>query len=163
MIPLNILGIANGYRVDDIVWRGAQPEDAAWPLLAAAGCKRAIDLNSTRNQAQRQCGLATAAGIGYLAVQWNGILPPSVAQVQFVLGQMDGTGGEVIQRGAPVFVHCLHGSDRTGTLCACWRIHHDGWDFEDAMEEAFTALGLQGMHEFWMAAAVAEFAERKRQ
>jgi protein tyrosine/serine phosphatase len=35
----------------------------------------------------------------------------------------------------PVLVHCLHGSDRTGTMCALYRIAIQGWSKEDALKE----------------------------
>lgn len=37
---------------------------------------------------------------------------------------------------APVFVHCEHGCDRTGTIIACYRIRVGGWPNEAALEEA---------------------------
>ena len=36
----------------------------------------------------------------------------------------------------PVFIHCHHGKDRTGTVVACYRISHDGWTAERAKYEA---------------------------
>jgi protein tyrosine/serine phosphatase len=37
---------------------------------------------------------------------------------------------------APVFIHCLHGCDRTGTIVACYRIKHHSWSSRTALEEA---------------------------
>lgn len=160
MNPLNIPGIANGYAVDaGVLWRGAQPLDCAWPLLAAAGCKSVIDLSNAGDAAVQQAKFVTASGMFYLSRPWSGILPPSQESIAEVLASMDSL---LHTEGAPIFVHCLHGSDRTGTLCACWRMHRDGMDFEEAMKEAFLDLGTQGMREFWMAAAVAEYAHAMR-
>jgi protein tyrosine/serine phosphatase len=36
----------------------------------------------------------------------------------------------------PVFIHCQHGCDRTGTVIACYRIKHDKWPTEKAFKEA---------------------------
>ena len=35
----------------------------------------------------------------------------------------------------PVLVHCLHGADRTGTMCAVYRIVVQGWTKEEALRE----------------------------
>ena len=35
----------------------------------------------------------------------------------------------------PVLVHCLHGSDRTGCVVACYRMVFQGWSREKAIEE----------------------------
>jgi protein tyrosine/serine phosphatase len=47
----------------------------------------------------------------------------------------------------PVFVHCLHGADRTGTMCAIYRMAVDGWTVEAAIQE-MTDGGF-GYHEIW--------------
>jgi tyrosine-protein phosphatase SIW14 len=44
----------------------------------------------------------------------------------------------------PVFVHCFHGADRTGMLCAIYRIVIQKWDKEKAIEE----MKKYGFH-FW--------------
>jgi protein tyrosine phosphatase (PTP) superfamily phosphohydrolase (DUF442 family) len=35
----------------------------------------------------------------------------------------------------PVLVHCLHGADRTGTMCALYRVAVQGWKKEAALKE----------------------------
>lgn len=167
MTPLNIAGIKNGYKVDGIVSRGAQPEDSAWPLLKAAGFGCVIDLNSTGAALAEQHKLSLEVGLPLIALDWSGIVPPSTNKIRLALDFIDGSipdqgmllGNMSVK--APVYIHCLHGSDRTGTLCACWRMHHDGWDFDAAMKEAFIDLGMQGMHEFWMAAACAHYSSEQ--
>jgi protein tyrosine/serine phosphatase len=51
-----------------------------------------------------------------------------VAQVLALLEKLPG----------PVFIHCKHGCDRTGTMVACYRIQHDGWSAKTALQEAVT-------------------------
>ena len=36
----------------------------------------------------------------------------------------------------PVFIHCKRGSDRTGTIVACYRISKENWTDEQAIDEA---------------------------
>lgn len=47
----------------------------------------------------------------------------------------------------PVFVHCQHGADRTGTMCAVYRIVVCGWNKKDAIEEM--TRGGYGFHALW--------------
>jgi protein tyrosine/serine phosphatase len=47
----------------------------------------------------------------------------------------------------PVFVHCHYGSDRTGTMCAIYRIVVQGWTKDEAIEEM--TKGNFGFHEIW--------------
>ena len=47
----------------------------------------------------------------------------------------------------PVLVHCRHGADRTGTMCAVYRIVVQGWTKEEAIKE-MTDGGF-GFHRAW--------------
>jgi protein tyrosine/serine phosphatase len=62
---------------------------------------------------------------------------PTLEQVSKVLSVLEDSNSW------PVFVHCRRGSDRTGTVLACYRISHDHWKNQKALEEAKT-YGLSG-------------------
>ena len=47
----------------------------------------------------------------------------------------------------PFLVHCHHGSDRTGVVCAMFRIVEQGWSREDAIRELKD--GGFGFHPLW--------------
>ena len=47
----------------------------------------------------------------------------------------------------PVLVHCQHGADRTGIICALYRIIIQGWTKEDAIKEM--NQGGFGFHQIW--------------
>lgn len=42
-----------------------------------------------------------------------------------------------IQNFAPVYVHCLHGKDRTGFMVAAYRMRVQRWTFRQAVTEMF--------------------------
>ena len=47
----------------------------------------------------------------------------------------------------PVLVHCQHGSDRTGTMVAIYRIAYQGWSKAQATDEMIN--GGYGFHPMW--------------
>ena len=47
----------------------------------------------------------------------------------------------------PLLVHCQHGSDRTGTMVAIYRIAYEGWSKAQATEEMIN--GGYGFHPMW--------------
>ena len=47
----------------------------------------------------------------------------------------------------PVLVHCQHGADRTGTMCAVYRMAVQGWTREEAIREM--TEGGYGYHPLW--------------
>lgn len=47
----------------------------------------------------------------------------------------------------PVLVHCNHGSDRTGTMVAIYRIVFEGWSKAQATDEMIN--GGFGFHPIW--------------
>ncbi len=47
----------------------------------------------------------------------------------------------------PVFVHCQHGADRTGLMCAIYRVAMQGWSKEEAEDEMRN--GGYGYHVIW--------------
>ena len=121
--------IPNFHQVNQHVYRGGQPGPEAWQNLAKMGVKTVIDLrredeHSTAAEAQA----VAAAGMNYVNVPMKGVVAPTneqIAKVLTLLGSKD-----------PVFVHCKRGADRTGAVIACYRIAHDRWQRERALEEA---------------------------
>ena len=127
----NPTGVPNFHQVNDHIYRGGQPSDEGLQALAKLGVKTILDLrredeHSTKAEAQA----VEAAGMRYVNVPMVGVVAPSDEQISKVLNLLDSnTEG-------PVFVHCRRGADRTGTVIACYRIAHDHWENQKALEEA---------------------------
>lgn len=68
----------------------------------------------------------------YINVPMDGLAAPTFEEVARLHAIFDNPAA------GPVFVHCLHGADRTGTVIACYRIAHDHWDNSKALAEART-------------------------
>ena len=121
--------IPNFHQVNQHVYRGGQPGSEAWQSLAKMGVKTVIDLrredeHSTATEAQE----VASAGMSYVNVPMKGVVAPTNEQIGKVLA--------LLNTKEPVFVHCKRGADRTGAVIACYRIAHDGWQRERALEEA---------------------------
>ena len=123
--------LPNFQKVDDHVYRGAQPTTNGFKDLAERGIKTVVDLRDIgeHSQADEQKAV-TDLGMRYVSIPMQGMSTPKDKQIAAVLALFnDVTSG-------PVFVHCKRGADRTGTVIAVYRILHDGWDGKRALSEA---------------------------
>jgi tyrosine-protein phosphatase SIW14 len=127
---LEARGVANFHKVDDHIFRGAQPTEEGIKSLAKLGVKMVIDLRGGEDHTLSEKGIVEAAGMRYLSVPMAGLSAPKDQQIAQVF--------EVLGNSAhwPVFVHCKRGADRTGTVVACYRITHDHWTAPKALAEA---------------------------
>ncbi len=125
----DVHGIPNFHKVDDHLYRGAQPTDPAFADLAKLGVTTVLDLRQlTEHSTTDEAARVQAAGMRYVSVPMKGFQAPSTEQLASVRAVMD-TGGVV-------FVHCKRGKDRTGTVVALHRIERDGWNNDKAYAEA---------------------------
>jgi tyrosine-protein phosphatase SIW14 len=128
----NVAGVPNFHQINDRVYRGAQPTDAGFQSLAKLGVKTIIDLRESGSRSVAERSVVEAAGMRYVTIPFQGMSAPSPENVAKVLALFDDASA------GPVFVHCRRGADRTGTVIACYRIAHDGWDNQKALQEAKT-------------------------
>jgi protein tyrosine/serine phosphatase len=125
-----IVHVNNFAAVNDHLWRGAEPSAVGLAELGAAGVKVIIDLRETGAATQFEKQRAEILGMKYTNIPFPPLSAPSAAQVRMVLNLLEQNQSQT------VFLHCRRGKDRTGTVIACYRIQHDGWDNERALSEA---------------------------
>jgi protein-tyrosine phosphatase len=126
----NAPGIKNFDQVDQHVYRGGQPTDEGFQQLAKLGVKTVIDLREAGERATAEARTVQNAGMTYINVPMSGLTPPSEAEIARILSILE----EVTS--GPVFVHCMRGADRTGTVIAAYHIDHDHWGNEQALKDA---------------------------
>lgn len=143
-------GIGNFGRVDERLFRGAQPNAAGIQSLKRLGVRTIINLRQTNDVWKPEPAEARAQGITDTNIPMSGVGRPTRAQVETVLGLIG-------RLPAPVFVHCEHGCDRTGTIVACYRIRQAGWTPKSAQQEA-NRYGMSSL-ELGMRRFIADFAK----
>jgi protein tyrosine/serine phosphatase len=128
-------GVPNFQKVDDHVYRGAQPTELGFKSLAKLGIKTIVDLREPGDRSQVEEKMVRAAGMEYVSVPMYGMETPSTEKVVKVLALLEDN------HTGPVFVHCKRGADRTGAVIACYRMEHDRWKNDQALSEA-KSLGM---------------------
>jgi protein tyrosine/serine phosphatase len=100
------------------------------------GIKTVVNLRSSHSDATMMADTA----ISYEAIAMKAWHPEEEDIVRFLRIVTD-------PKRVPVLVHCQAGADRTGTMCAVYRIAVQGWSVEEALRE-MTEGGF-GFHGVW--------------
>jgi tyrosine-protein phosphatase SIW14 len=122
--------LPNFHRVSEKLYRGGQPKDEGLKKLSELGVKTIINLRGESDDTRAEGIEAKSLGMEYFNIPMSSAGRPDDEQVRRVF--------EIIEErdNAPVFIHCRRGSDRTGAIIAVFRIKHDGWTADRAIEEA---------------------------
>jgi len=126
-------GVENFHQVSDDLYRGAQPSREGFRRIEAMGIRTVVSLRSFHGNSRKLEG----TGLDYERMTVKAYHPEDKEVIRFLQIVSDPSC-------TPVFVHCMEGSDRTGLMCAAYRVAIQGWAKEDAIEEM--ALGGFGHH-----------------
>ncbi len=134
--PIQKEGVPNLHKVSDTLYRSAQPSPAGMRNLKAAGIATILNLRSFHSDRDEVAG--TGLAYEHIAMKvWHPEEEDAVRFLQIVTNP----------KGSPVLVHCQHGADRTGTMCALYRVAVQGWGKEEALREM--TQGGFGFHGIW--------------
>jgi protein tyrosine/serine phosphatase len=134
--PLNIQGLPNAFKVTDTLYRGAQPTAEGFEELKKIGIKTVVCLRDHHSDKD----LLGDTELKYEAIPLNTWSVKEDDIVRFLKIVTD-------TNNLPLFVHCQHGADRTGTMVATYRMALCGWKKEDAIDEMVN--GGFGFHKTW--------------
>jgi protein tyrosine/serine phosphatase len=150
---IQLSGIKNAGKINDHLYRGAQPASPAFAELKKLGITTVVDLRGNTKQADWERQQTESQGMRYLNLPVGGFSAPSDQQlVQFLS----------IFRGDPnekVFVHCHYGEDRTGVFVASYRMALEKWPAAQALHEMYF-FGFNGKWQPYMKRFVHGFPNR---
>ncbi len=135
--PLSVKGLPNLHKVSDRLYRSAQPEETGVKALKTLGVKTVVSLRANHSDEPLLKGL----DVSYTSIPIDTWDLEEKHVVEFLKIVTDPAR-------TPVLVHCQHGADRTGTLCAVYRIAVQGWTKDEAIREMKD--GGYGFHSVWV-------------
>lgn len=126
-------------RVTGDIYRGGEPSDKDLEMLKNVhGIKTIISLDNSIGQ--KIAPIVKSLGMRHLIIPLVGSETGITDSLNYLVRNIT----NILGNNQPVFIHCLHGSDRTGLAIALYRVLHDGWACEQALSEARRfGFGLQ--------------------
>jgi protein tyrosine phosphatase (PTP) superfamily phosphohydrolase (DUF442 family) len=122
--PLVLPGISNFYQVTTNLYRGAQPTAEGMKELKAMGIRTVINLRAFHSDKDK----VESAGMKSVRFETK----PWHAEEEDVIGFLKVVSDT---NNLPAFVHCQRGADRTGMMCAMYRVAVCGWTKQEAIAE----------------------------
>jgi tyrosine-protein phosphatase SIW14 len=141
--------LPNFHAVAPGLLRGAAPTPEGLETLQKMGVKTIIDLRIAPKTVAKERAQLDKMGVRFINLPMSGE-PPTEAQIQTFMK----TIADPAQQ--PVFVHCQHGADRTGTMIGIYREQVAGWPYEKTYKE----MRKYGFNSHWkkLSATVRRFA-----
>lgn len=130
-------GLPNLHKISPDFYRGAQPTAEGMRELEKMGIKTVICLRAGHSDQEELSG--TTLSLEHVPVKTWSPSREDVVRVLKILTDKDRS---------PVFLHCQHGADRTGVMCATYRVVVCDWTKEEAIQE-MTEGGF-GYHPIWV-------------
>jgi protein tyrosine phosphatase (PTP) superfamily phosphohydrolase (DUF442 family) len=139
-------------KVDDRLYRSAQPRDGGIKRLHELGFKTIINLRGASERTRAQEAEARALGLNYFTISLPNWGRPKDARVARIL--------EIINapESGQILIHCRSGVDRTGMMVAIHRMRDEGWTSRDALAEA-ERNGMRKF-QFWMRDYADDYGDR---
>ena len=135
--PVPGTSVKNLNRVTPQLYRSAQPDAAGMRELEKLGVRTVIDLRDLNDDQDEARG--TKLRLRRVKMDAWHIEDEDVVRVLAMLRR---------RKDGPFLVHCHHGADRTGVVCAMFRLVEQRWSREDAIRELKD--GGFGFHKAWV-------------
>jgi protein tyrosine/serine phosphatase len=134
----NTCNVPNFYKINDNIYRSAQPtEEGMKQLCDVIGIRTVINLRSFHSDNYKKICSKALNDERVHAKAWDPE-DEDVIKVMKILSH---------QENGPFLIHCQAGADRTGLMSAMYRILCQGWPKEEAIYEMVN--GGYGFHPWW--------------
>lgn len=117
-------GVKNCHIVTTNLYRGAQPTAEGMKQLQALGVKTVVNLRAFHSDQDELAGTGLKSE-RFHTNPWNGEMEDVIRFLKIATDTNN----------LPIFVHCQRGADRTGMMCAMYRIVVCDWTKEAAIKE----------------------------
>jgi tyrosine-protein phosphatase SIW14 len=150
---LKLPGIHNAGKINDSLFRGAQPHPEGIEELKKLGVTTIVDLRGdNQDLIERERKQVESLGMRFVNIKVSGWSPPTNEQIAQFLSLFK-------DRHQKIFVHCRFGDDRTGVFVATYRMTREHWPSDQALKEMY----FFGFNGFWhpaMKSYVRDFPEK---
>jgi len=120
--PVSSEHLRNFYKIDDKVYRSAQPDKKGFRELKTLGIRNVLSFRDYHSDDE---GKGLGLNLFRVKMEAGDITTEKVVEALRIVRNAEG----------PVLIHCWHGSDRTGLISAMYRIVFQGWSKNDAIDE----------------------------
>lgn len=135
--PVALSGVPNLHQLNDQLYRSAQPSALGFSNLEKQlGVRSVLCLRQFHNNIDD--AQDTLLRVYYVPFSPWDVKEDDVVRALRILAR---------RNEGPFLVHCLHGADRTGLVCAAYRIVFENWTPAEACQEM--TQGGFGFHELW--------------
>ena len=122
--PIKMAGVPNLHKIAPGLYRSAQPTGEGMVNLKRMGIVTVVNLRSFHSDRDEIGDTGLASEHIYMKT-WH---PEREDVVRFLRIVNDPKRG-------PLLVHCQHGADRTGAMCAIYRVAVQNWSKKEAIRE----------------------------
>jgi protein tyrosine/serine phosphatase len=127
---LSVRGLRDFGKLNEYLYRGAQPKEEGIEELKKLGIDTIVDLRGERRGLmEKERAHAESLGMRLVNIPGTGWTAPRDEQI----AQFFALVSETPRR--KIFLHCWFGGDRDGMFLAAYRIAFDGWTAEQAIHE----------------------------
>ena len=133
--PISNSSLKNLHRVTDKIYRSEQPNSEGMKELEKLGIREVLNLRNWHSDNDEAKG--TKLKLHRVKMETGSICDDEVIAAMRIINDSE----------EPILIHCHYGADRSGLVCAMYRILYQEWSKEAAIDEM--KKGGFGFHSIW--------------